>query len=323
MESTPLGWKRNVPVIYTVTLNPALDKEYTVRQLEHNAVLRAEQVRVHPGGKGFNVSRMLLRLGVSSTALGLVGGETGRAIQRSLQALGVETAFSEIAGETRTNVSVVAAESGEHIKVNEPGPAVSPADLAGFVAQVEARARPGDWWVLAGSLPPGAPVDLYAEIIRRVQAAGGYALLDTSGPALHAGIAAQPRLVKPNLAEVEQTLGRAVTSDAEVAAALPELLGMGAGQVVVSAAGRGAWFGRGERRWYQPAAVIAEGNPIGAGDALVGGLVWRLWAGDEPGEALAWAVACGSAAASLPGTEMPGLEQVCSLREQLPAGRRG
>jgi len=297
-------------VIYTVTLNPALDKEYTVNRIEYDEVLRATTVRINYGGKGFNVSRMLHSLGGSSVALGFVGGKTGRIIQRGLSAEGIETDFTEIDGETRTNISIVNESDRHHIKVNEPGPAVSAGDITRFMDLVERKVVAGDWWVLSGSLPPGAPDGLYSHLIHKIQGRGAFALLDTSGAALKAGLEARPHLIKPNAREVSQIIHRAVTTLEDMQKALPDLYNLGAAMVVISAGRQGALIGDGKEHWFQPAQVIQEGNPIGAGDAMVAGLVWRLSKNDTPKNALAWAVACGTAQASLYGTDMPTRVQV-------------
>jgi fructose-1-phosphate kinase PfkB-like protein len=111
-------------VIYTVTLNPALDRELKVPEIVFGEVLRASAQQVDFGGKGFNVSRALRGLGAESVALGLVGGFAGKMIAAGLARLGIRTDFVEVAGETRTNVTVV--DPGRHIKVNEAGPEIAP-----------------------------------------------------------------------------------------------------------------------------------------------------------------------------------------------------
>jgi len=112
-------------MIYTVTLNPAIDRELTIPALAFDEVLRATAARVDLGGKGFNVSRMLAALGATSVALGFAGGHAGAMLRDGLSALGIETDFVWIAGETRTNVSIVIADERQHIKVNEAGPHVT------------------------------------------------------------------------------------------------------------------------------------------------------------------------------------------------------
>src|SRR5215213_4864767 len=150
-------------MIYTVTLNPALDRELTVPALLFDDVLRATATRVDCGGKGFNVVRMLAALRAESVALGFAGGHTGAILQEQLAVQGIATDFVWIAGETRTNVSIVTADYERQIKVNEPGPNISADEQAALRARVRERARSGDWWVLAGSLPPGVTPTFYAD----------------------------------------------------------------------------------------------------------------------------------------------------------------
>jgi fructose-1-phosphate kinase PfkB-like protein len=144
-------------MIYTLTLNPCLDRELTVPALEFDSVLRAAKARVDFGGKGFNVSRLLRGLGAPSTAMGFVGGKAGETLDAGLRALGVDTDFVWIPGETRPNVSIVTPAGGHYLKVNEPGPAVEPAKQQELLDKIARQTRADDWWVLAGSLPPGVP----------------------------------------------------------------------------------------------------------------------------------------------------------------------
>jgi len=164
-------------MIYTVTLNPAIDRELTVPLIEFDEVLRATESRIDYGGKGFNVSRMLTALGAQTVALAFGGGRAGVVLREGLEGLGIGTDFVEISGETRTNVSIVTRDRGHYVKVNEPGPTIAEDERAALAAQVRARARGGDWWVLAGSLPPGVAPAFYADLIHDIQAAGARVLL--------------------------------------------------------------------------------------------------------------------------------------------------
>ncbi|MBX0330972.1 1-phosphofructokinase [Oscillochloris sp. ZM17-4] len=298
-------------MIYTVTLNPALDRELLVPSLEDQEMLRASEVRVDYGGKGFNVSRMLAALGAPSVALGFVGGFTGAALRAGLEGLGIATDLTPIAGETRTNVSIVSADQGRVIKVNEPGPPVSAEEIGALLGRVRALARPGDWWVLAGSLPPGAPPAIYAEIIAAAQAAGGRAVLDTSGAALRSGLAARPFLVKPNGEEAAALTGLPVGDRAQARVAAAAI--SGPEWVAISLGADGALISGAGGYWHASSPPVRLANPVGAGDALVAGLVWRLSLGDPPGEALRWGVACGAAAAASPGTGQGSPAQVADL----------
>ena len=144
-------------MIYTVTLNPAVDKELVVPAIEFDAVLRSQQINIDFGGKGFNVSRQLQSLGVASVALGFAGGSGGEQLRHGLASLGIDTDFVWVAGETRSNISIVTEPTSHYVKVNEPGPLISENELVALREKVAKQAKPGDWWVLAGSLPPGGP----------------------------------------------------------------------------------------------------------------------------------------------------------------------
>jgi 1-phosphofructokinase family hexose kinase len=259
---------------------------------------------------------MLRSLGAPSVALAFAGGKAGELLEEGLTALGIDTAFVAVEGETRTNVSIVPEKHDRYLKVNEPGPTVDADARRAFMERVEALAEPGDWWVLAGSLPPGVPADYYAEIITVIGESGGHTLLDTSGEALRAGCAAYPDLVKPNDIELAQLTGMPVETEEELVAAAHALQRLGPGQVVVSLGKKGALAVAGEEVYRVTAPRIEEKNPIGAGDSLVGGLVWALDRGDALPEALRWGVACGAATAASSGTALGSREHVERLRPE-------
>lgn len=301
-------------MIYTVTLNPALDRELTVPAVEFDEVLRATDSRTDVGGKGFNVSRMLAALGAESVALGFAGGRTGEALRDGLESLGIATDFTPIAGETRTNVSIVTHAHDRYVKVNEAGPPIAPEEQSALLARVRQLARAGDWWVLAGSLPPGVAPTIYAELIRDIQAAGAHVLLDTSGAALRAGSAARPFLIKPNADEASQLTGMPAATPAQALAAAGALRDIA--YVAISLGSAGAIMAHGGRGWIASPPQIQEQNPIGAGDSMVAGLVWGLSQGDALA-ALRWGVACGAATASRAGTSVGTREQVLELAEHV------
>jgi len=309
-------------VIYTLTLNPAIDRELQVPAIAFGEVLRASAHRVDVGGKGFNVSRALRAMDTDSVALGFVGGHAGEMIAEGLSRLRIGTDFVRIAGgETRTNVSVVAPD--RHLKVNEAGAAVTREEELRLVEKIRALARAGDWWVLSGSLPPGASTGVYAEVIRIVNAAGGRALLDTSGPALAAGCAAGPYLAKPNAAEASELTGLPVESPEQVRAAALAVHRTGVANVLVSLGKRGALLSDGAEAWLAVSPAVEERNPVGAGDSMVAGLVWGLSRAMRLEEALGWAVASGAAAASLAGTAFGSTAMVGELVKRVQVGSFG
>lgn len=304
-------------VIYTLTLNPALDRELTVPDLVLDKVLRATSLRVDYGGKGFNVSRALAALGAESVALGFVGGKTGERLEVGLTSLGIKTDFTWVGEETRTNVSVVAENQPHYLKVNESGPAVTSEEQDALMAKVDDLGRPGDWWVLAGSLPPGAADTIYADVIERLQSVGANAILDTSGAPLRHGCESAPFLVKPNATEAAELTGKRVETMEEARAAAQAIHSLGVSLVLLSMGKAGALLSDGRQTWRAHPPKVEERNPIGAGDASVAGLVWGLSHGLPLPEVLRWSVASGAAAASLDGTAVGSYELVESLVEQV------
>lgn len=291
-------------MIYTVTLNPAVDRELTVPAMEFDSVLRASESRLDFGGKGFNVSRLLKGMGASSTAVGFLGGRAGGLLQDGLQSLGIRTDFVWVPGETRTNISIVTQDHDHYIKVNEKGPLVEAGKQDELLEKIDALAQPGDWWVLAGSLPPGIDGDFYARIVSVLTRNGSRAILDTSGASLRPGCVEKPYLVKPNGEEAHTLTGLPVDTPAEIDAAAAEIRRLGPQNVVISMGKAGALLQTSGGTWLAHSPKVEEKNPIGAGDSMVGGLVWALTQGIPLKEALGWGVASGAATASLPGTEV-------------------
>ncbi len=308
-------------MIYTVTLNPAVDRELTVADMVFDTVLRASQCQVDCGGKGFNVARMLKSLQVPSTALGFAAGKSGELLDEKLQELGIATDFVWIDGETRTNISIVTPEGGHYLKVNEPGPEISASDLELLVAKIEKLAIADDWWVLAGSLPPGVPATIYARLTEIIQAAGGYVFLDTSDEALTQSCSAGPLLVKPNAEEAEVLTGLPVTTAEEIASAGEAIRTMGPANVIISMGKDGAMLVTENGSWVAASPEIVERNPIGAGDSMVAGTVWGLSSGCSLAESLQRGIACGAATASQPGTSVGTLSQVQDLLKQVQLSR--
>ena len=304
-------------MIYTLTLNPALDLEFTVDTLSYNQVLRAANTRTDCGGKGFNVSRALAALGQASTALGFVGGGTGQRLEEGLRQMGISTDFVAVSDETRTNVSIVTDPGSDYIKVNQPGPTIKPEEVEALYQKVQTLSQPGDTWVLSGSLPPGVASDIYAQIIHTVQSRGAKTLLDTSGEPLRMGCKAIPFAVKPNTVEAQHLTGIKIDDIDTARTAAEEIQSQGIPVVVLSLGETGALLSHSEGSLLAKPPAVHEHNPIGAGDALVAGVVWGLERNLSLGEILCWGVASGAAAASLPGTGVGSQEQVMGLLKEI------
>ncbi|MEV0529705.1 1-phosphofructokinase family hexose kinase [Streptomyces sp. NPDC050439] len=260
-------------MILTVTLNAALDITYRVPALVPHASHRVTEVIERPGGKGLNVARVLAALGHDVTVTGFAGGDTGRVLHERLAGEPrVTEALVPVAGATRRTLAVVDAATGDTTQLNEPGPAVSPAEWTAFQASYEELLRRGARAVaLCGSLPPGVPVGAYATLVRAARAAKVPVLLDTSGEALRRGVAARPDIVKPNADELAE-----LTGSHEPAQATRDARRRGAHAVVASLGADGLRAVTPEGTWQAAPPTRVRGNPTGAGDSAVAGLLSAL-----------------------------------------------
>lgn len=289
-------------MIVTVTPNPSLDRTFEVDRLDRGAVLRSVAVRTDPGGKGINVARALVANGHPARAVLPLGGHDGEQLRDDVAGLGIDLVAVALAAPTRTNVSVVEPD-GTVTKINAPGPRVQAAEVAALRDAVAGAVTHASWVAGCGSLPPGAPDDFYAELVRVAHAAGALAAVDASGTPLEAALAADPDLVKPNAEELAAIVGAPVHTLGDVVDGAQALRRRGARTVVVSLGADGAVLVDGEGAWHATTPRIVVRSAVGAGDSLVAGLL----AADGRGpETLRTGVAYGSAAARLPGTQLPG-----------------
>ncbi|MEU6060589.1 1-phosphofructokinase family hexose kinase [Streptomyces sp. NPDC047097] len=282
-------------MILTVTLNTALDVTYTVDALVPHGSHRVRGVAERPGGKGVNVARVLAALGHEAVVTGFAGGPTGEALRRLLAPLPVRDALVPVEGTTRRTVAVVDSASGDTTQFNEPGPQVSAGEWAALLNAYEELLAGAEAVALCGSLPPGIHVGAYADLVRRARAAGVPVLLDTSGEPLRRGLAARPDLVKPNADELA-----ALTGSREPLRAARDARRRGARAVVASLGPHGLLALTPEGTWRAAPPQAVRGNPTGAGDSAVAGLLSALVEGLPWPDRLARAVALSAATVLAP-----------------------
>lgn len=288
-------------MIVTVTLNPSVDRTIGVDALRRGEVLRATSSRVDPGGKGINVSRALAVHGIKTCAVVALGGAEGKQLAALLAEVGIDVIPVGIAGAIRSNVTVVEPD-GTTTKLNEPGALLAAREVGEIVDAAVAAARDAEWLVASGSLPPGVPPSVYAEIAARVAGTGTRVAIDTSGAAFSASLSAAPALVKPNGEELAECVGRRLRTLGDAIDACHTLRERGAGTVLASLGKAGAILVDGEGARHAHAPVAVPVSSVGAGDALLAGF---LAAGGEGTHALVEAVAWGTAAVTMPGSRMP------------------
>ncbi|MEV5549473.1 1-phosphofructokinase family hexose kinase [Streptomyces sp. NPDC052309] len=259
-------------MILTVTLNTALDITYRVRGLRPHTSHRVTEVTERPGGKGLNVARVLAALGHEVTVTGFAGGATGHAVRDGLTAEpAVTDALVPIAGASRRTIAVVDELTGDTTQLNEPGPAIAPAEWNAFQEVYEDLLPDVSAVALCGSLPPGVPVGAYAGLVRTARAAGVPVLLDTSGEPLRRGVAARPDMIKPNADELAE-----LTGSHEPLRATRDARRRGAHAVVASLGTEGLLAVTPEGHWRAAPPARVRGNPTGAGDSAVAGLLSGL-----------------------------------------------
>src|ERR687883_1156309 len=178
--------------VVTLTLNPAIDQTVTIPGFAAGAVNRVERVRQDPGGKGVNVASALADAGHRVAVTGFLGHDNAVPFETLFAAKGIDDHFVRIGGQTRVGIKIVDPVQQQTTDLNFPGQAPTTADCAELVARLAALDTP--WVVMAGSVPPGVPTDIYADLIGRVRAQGRHVVLDTSDAALRAGIEARPAM---------------------------------------------------------------------------------------------------------------------------------
>lgn len=301
-------------MIYTVTLNPALDKTVEIPSLTADRVNRIASVRTDPGGKGINVSKVIQKLGSESTAVGILGGDTGRAISRALIAMGIRTGFWFAEGETRTNLKIIDPVNHTNTDLNEPGLMVSEEILDGLLQELILKIHEGDIVVLSGSLPKGAPKDTYGVWVRACKKAGAKVFLDADGELLQAGMEAAPYLIKPNDHELCALLGKNLETLEELEAAAHSLMEQyKIEKVVISMGSKGALYVTGEGTIYAKGLKVTVGSTVGAGDSVVAALAVAEEAGKGLEDTVRLSMASGAANVMCSGTQAAEYEAVAKL----------
>ncbi|MFP4371679.1 MAG: 1-phosphofructokinase [Halanaerobium sp.] len=263
-------------MIFTVTLNPALDKIIILENFKLGKLNRVKETTVLAGGKGINVSEVLTELNIENKALGIVGGNNGRAITTMLKNKGVSSNFIWSDFETRQNLKIKEKMTNRETEINEGG-RVSKENINDFIKSYEKAVKNNKTIVLSGSLPAGVEKNIYAELIEKAKAYNARVILDSSGEEFKMALKKAPYLVKPNLEEIENLLGRKINSNDDLKKGAEYLLDQGVSVVMISLGEKGAFIASESEgyRIYTPQVKVSQ-TTVGAGDTMVAGLAAEI-----------------------------------------------
>lgn len=285
-------------MIYTLTVNPAIDYTVSVEKFTLGNVNRTVSEEIYIGGKGINVSLMLNNLGIKSTALGFAAGFTGDAIVNSLQKLGIKTDFVMLEkGASRINVKLKAEHETE---INGQGPHITEDKLNELFSRIDTLSN-GDMLVLAGSVPNTLPSDIYQQIMQRICKKDVRFVVDATGELLKNCLQYKPFLIKPNNFELSEIIGSSLTTDEQIADGARELQKMGARNVLVSMASEGSLLLTENGEVHRMGIVKGKTvNSVGAGDSMVAGFLAGYIESGDYEYALKLGTAAGGATALSP-----------------------
>ena len=280
-------------MVTAVCLNPAIDKTASVQQLRLMEVNRLHDIRTTIGGKGINVAIVLRKLQADVCCIGFAGEADERFIRRSMEMYGVPYQAIPVPGNVRCNLKVVDCDNHTVTEFNEQGAEVDAKAITALYKALHSKGETSDCMALCGSLPPGCNPDTYLTLMRTVPAKRW--IVDTSGDALRHTIKGNPYLIKPNLAELEELAGARLETREAIEQAAMELCHKGVKHVAVSMGGDGAMLTDGERTVFAPAVPVRVKSTVGAGDAMLAGLLYGLEQGETLFASLRYGMAAGAA----------------------------
>jgi 1-phosphofructokinase len=302
--------------VVTVTINASIDQTVAIPNFAAGTVNRVQSSQLDPGGKGINVASFLSDFGQPATVTGFLGADNDEIFRRLFQQKGIEDRCVRIAGQTRIGVKISDEALRQTTDINFPGQAPSPADIEQLFAVLKELVPVHEWFVLSGSIPAGVPAGIYGEMVRTL--AGKKVVLDTSGEGFRQAVPDGPWLIKPNVDELREFAGEPLDTAAAIVQLARSLIQRyNIAIVVVSMGKEGAIFVEGEDTiWAVPPSVEVK-STVGAGDAMVAGIVAGKMRGLAVAECARLATAFSMTAISRIGSGLPSIAAVESARERV------
>lgn len=291
--------------ILTFTLNPTIDKSARVDHVRPETKLYCDSPRSEPGGGGINVSRAVKKLGGSSLLVHTSGGFTGRKLDKLLEKEDLNTKSIEISNSTRENFIIFERASKQQFRFGMPGPNINDKEYENIFDTFKNLEDFPEYFVISGSIPAGTDEKIYAELAELAKKRGAKVVVDVSGPPLKEVMREGVFLIKPNIGEFQDLVGKELKDENEIKESALKLVSNSCCQVVVISIGAGGALlaYQDKARFLRPPTVPIE-SKVGAGDSMVAGMVLSLSLGNSIEEAFAYGIASGSAAVMTPGTEL-------------------
>ncbi|QUA53723.1 1-phosphofructokinase family hexose kinase [Aristaeella lactis] len=290
-------------MITTICLNPCFDKTVNVENLQTGQVNRIRDTRVDLGGKGINVAVVASRLGLDVQCIGIMGENGSTELTAMMDREGLKHRFMTVPGHVRTNMKVYSLDGQGVTELNEPGSPLNPEMLEQFTAIAEEATRDSNMIVMTGSLPPGCPEGTYRNLMKALE--GKKCILDTEGRELEmAAKGGHPFLIKPNLREMEATLGIELRTMRAIRDAALLFIRLGVQHSVVSMGAMGAMYISAEKTLFAPALRVETKSTVGAGDAMIGGMLLGYEVEKDMAKAFRYGIAAGAASVMTEGTQL-------------------
>ena len=303
----------NMSKIVTITFSPCIDKSTSIPYLIPEKKLKCTVPKMEPGGGGINVARAIKKLGAEATAIFPSGGYTGKFFNHLLQSENVPSVIIETTSDTRENIIVLDESTNNQYRFGMPGNDLSENEWKQCLKVVEEIDKV-EFIVASGSLPPGVPLNIYAQLAKIAQHKNAKFIVDTSGEALKQAADEGVFLLKPNIAELSSLAGIDQIDLADVEEVAKELIRKkGCAIIVVSLGSAGAILVTKSETYRAKPPEVDRKSTVGAGDSMVAGMVYSLSRGMNLKQVLQYGVACGTAATMNPGTELCRKEDVEKL----------
>ncbi len=308
--------------IVTLTLNPAVDKSSRVKKVAANVKLRCAPPQYEPGGGGLNVSRAIKKLGGHSSAWYLAGGRCGEFLSELLEKEALLHHKVKTAKVTRENLTIYDESNGDQFRFGMPGPKIARAEWQSFFKLIEKEEKQADYLIASGSIKfEDSEQEFFEQLLDLSQKMGSKLVVDTSGSSLKIAVEQGAYLIKPNIRELQEIAGRKFEDGKGLENSAKELIERGKLEVIVLSLGAGGALlvtKSGSERINSPTVPIS--SRVGAGDSMLGGLIFRLAQGATESDAVKFGVAAGAAAVMTPGSELCRKEDTERLYQDIIAG---